>query len=38
VLLGKNYKEADFRTKDNMSDSVLTGAYVPFGTATKPAR
>jgi glucose/arabinose dehydrogenase len=38
VLLGKNYKEADFRTKNNMTDSVLTGAYVPFGTATKPGQ
>ena len=38
VLLGKNFKDADFRTKDNMSDSVLTGAYVPFGTSTKPGQ
>lgn len=35
VLLGKNFKTPDFRTKDP-DDSVLTGAYVPFGTETAP--
>lgn len=34
VLTGRNYKVADFRTKDNLTDSVMTGAYVPFGVAT----
>ncbi len=38
VLLGKNFKDTDFRTKDNMNDSVLTGAYVPFGTETTPGQ
>jgi hypothetical protein len=33
VLVGKNFKTEDFRTADQ-SDSVLTGAYVPFGTET----
>lgn len=34
VLIGKNFKTGDFRTEDE-SDSVLTGAYVPFGTETQ---
>lgn len=34
VLVGKNFKTEDFRTEDE-SDSVLTGAYVPFGTETQ---
>lgn len=34
VLLGRNFKSADFRS-NNPTDSVMTGAYVPFGTATK---
>jgi hypothetical protein len=38
VLLGKNFKTEDFRTKDNPNDSVLTGAYVPFGTPTTPGQ
>jgi glucose/arabinose dehydrogenase len=33
VLLGRNFKSADFRS-DNPTDSVMTGAFVPFGTAT----
>lgn len=33
VLLGKNFKTPDFRTAD-LTDSVMTGAYVPFGTET----
>ncbi len=38
VLLGKNFKTADFRTKDNLTDSVMTGAYVPFGVSTTPGQ
>ena len=38
VLLGKNFMSEDFRTKDNLFDSVLTGAYVPFGTSTTPGQ
>lgn len=38
VLLGKNFKTEDFRTKDNPTDSVLTGAYVPFGVPTTPGQ
>jgi glucose/arabinose dehydrogenase len=34
VLLGKNFKTQDFRTADE-GDSVLAGAYVPFGTETQ---
>jgi glucose/arabinose dehydrogenase len=37
VLMGKNFKEADFRTEDK-TDSLLTGAYVPFGTTTSPGQ
>ncbi len=33
VLLGRNFKSPDFRSS-NPTDSVMTGAYVPFGTAT----
>ncbi len=33
VLLGRNFKTPDFRSS-NPSDSVKTGAFVPFGTAT----
>lgn len=33
VLTGRNFKTPDIRTEDE-SDSVLTGAYVPFGTET----
>ncbi|CAN5795623.1 hypothetical protein BH23THE1_BH23THE1_31430 [soil metagenome] len=33
VLLGKNFKTPDFRTEDP-TDTVMTGAYVPFGTET----
>lgn len=35
VLVGRNYKTPDFRTEDE-SDTVLTGAYVPFGVSTEP--
>lgn len=37
VLLGKNFKTPDFRTNDP-DDSVMTGAYVPFGTETTPGQ
>ncbi len=33
VLTGRNFKTPDFRTPDP-ADSVLTGAFVPFGTST----
>ncbi len=36
VLLGKNFRTPDFRTEE--ADTVLTGAYVPFGTATEPGQ
>lgn len=35
VLRGRNFKTPDFRTEDP-DDSVMTGAYVPFGTETHP--
>lgn len=37
VLTGRNFKTADFRTEDT-GDSVLTGAYVPYGTPTEPGQ
>ena len=37
VLTGQNFETPDFRTADP-SDTVLTGAYVPFGTATEPGQ
>ena len=37
VLTGQNFKTPDFRTK-NQSDSAMTGAFVPFGTETKPGQ
>ncbi len=37
VLLGLNFKTKDFRST-NPNDSVLTGAYVPFGTQTTPGQ
>jgi len=37
VLTGRNYQTPDFRTPDP-SDTALTGAYVPFGTATTPGQ
>lgn len=33
VLLGRNFKSPDFRSA-NPTDSVMTGAFVPFGTST----
>ncbi len=37
VLTGRNYMTPDFRS-DDPSDTVMTGAYVPFGTETKPGQ
>ncbi|MDQ3653721.1 MAG: PQQ-dependent sugar dehydrogenase [Chloroflexota bacterium] len=37
VLTGRNYVTPDFRT-DDPSDTVMTGAYVPFGTETMPGQ
>jgi len=37
VLLGVNFKSEDFRTPAP-GDSAITGAYVPFGTATTPGQ
>ena len=37
VLKGRNFKTADFRTED-ANDSVMTGAYVPFGVETEPGQ
>jgi glucose/arabinose dehydrogenase len=37
VLLGRNFKTADFRTTDT-SDSVMTGAFMPFGTPSTPGQ
>ena len=37
VLLGINFKTPDFRTPIT-TDTVLTGAYVPFGTPTAPGQ
>lgn len=37
ILLGKNFKTPDFRT-DDPNDSVMTGAYVAFGTETTPGQ
>ncbi|MDP9370629.1 MAG: PQQ-dependent sugar dehydrogenase [Chloroflexota bacterium] len=38
VLTGRNYMTPDFRTEDDPSDLVMTGAYVPFGTETTPGQ
>jgi len=37
VLTGRNHLTPDFRTPSN-ADSVLTGAFVPFGTETQPGQ
>jgi len=37
VLVGRNFKTPDFRT-DTPGDTVLTGAFVPFGTPTTPGQ
>ena len=38
VLTGQNFQTPDFRTMDDPDDMVLTGAFVPFGTATTPGQ
>lgn len=38
VLLGKNFKSPDFRTMDDPDDSVMTGAFMPFGTSSVPGQ
>lgn len=37
VLTGMNFLTLDFRTKEQ-GDTALTGAFVPFGTATMPGQ
>ncbi|MEJ7810746.1 MAG: spondin domain-containing protein [Gemmatimonadaceae bacterium] len=37
VLTGQNFQTPDFRTPDP-NDSVLTGAFVPYGTETRPGQ
>lgn len=37
VLLGKNFKTPDFRT-ETPTDSVMTGAFVTFGSETAPGQ
>ena len=37
VLTGRNYVTPDFRS-DNPYETVMTGAYVPFGTETMPGQ
>ncbi len=37
VLTGQNFETPDFRT-DDPSDTVLTGAFVPFGLSTAPGQ
>ncbi len=37
VLTGRNFTMPNFLT-DDPNDTVLTGAYVPFGTETKPGQ
>ena len=37
VLTGLNYKTPDFRT-DDPGDTVMSGAYVPFGAETSPGQ
>jgi glucose/arabinose dehydrogenase len=37
VLTGHNFESPNFLTEDP-NDTVLTGAYVPFGTATEPGQ
>ena len=37
VLVGRNFKTANFLTEDK-TDSVKTGAYVPFGVETHPGQ
>jgi glucose/arabinose dehydrogenase len=37
VLTGRNFQSKDFRPNSSQ-DMVLTGAYVPYGTATEPGQ
>jgi len=37
VLTGQNFETPDFRTP-NQTDKTLTGAFVPFGTKTRPGQ
>lgn len=37
LLSGRNFQSPDFRTKQQ-GDKVLSGAFVPFGTETKPGQ
>ncbi|MCJ8166491.1 PQQ-dependent sugar dehydrogenase [Pontibacter sp. E15-1] len=37
VLVGSNFKTPDFRTEDP-GDTVLTGAFLPFGTPSTPGQ
>jgi glucose/arabinose dehydrogenase len=38
VLTGRNFRTPDFRTRQDTTDMAVTGAYVPFGTATQPGQ
>jgi glucose/arabinose dehydrogenase len=38
VLTGRNFRTPDFRTKQDTTDMAETGAYVPFGTETRPGQ
>jgi glucose/arabinose dehydrogenase len=38
VLTGRNFRTPDFRTKQDTTDMAVTGAYVPFGTETRPGQ
>jgi glucose/arabinose dehydrogenase len=38
VLTGRNFKMPNFMTMDDPDDTVMTGAYVPFGTETTPGQ
>ncbi|HEV7349730.1 hypothetical protein [Telluribacter sp.] len=37
VLIGRNFKTPDFRT-ETTSDTVLTGAFLPYGTPSSPGQ
>jgi glucose/arabinose dehydrogenase len=38
VLTGRNFQSPNFMTRNDPDDTVLTGAYVPFGTETRPGQ
>ncbi len=38
VLTGQNFQTVNYLTPKNQSDKALTGAYVPFGTETRPGQ